>query len=262
MMIVGILGLGQVGNSIKELCQSKYTVVSRDLNLDEFRTSPPIDILHVCIPYSNEFDRIVVNTIAETHPALVIIDATVAPGTTQRIHEVSKTAIAHCPTLGKHPDLTKYQKIFKKPVGAIDEATYKKVAEHFAQLGVKTIQFDSPLEAELAKILDTTYYAWNIFFEKWVYEICRTTRANFDQVYIKFNTIYNDGYATTLANVRRPVLEHRPGPIGGHCVVPNLEILRQWMSKTHPQLTSWIDFIVQEGSRISRMPGRQRAAEK
>jgi hypothetical protein len=101
---------------------------------------------------------------------------------------------------------------------------------HFEELGLKTVRFRSPLESELGKLFCTTYYGWNIIFSKYLYEVCQKQHADYDQVYIKFNRIYNQGYQKTIPDVMRPVLKHVPGPIGGHCVIPNAEILNDCLA--------------------------------
>ena len=60
-MNIGILGLGEVGQAIKKLCLKKHRVFARDLKLDEFKDKK-IDILHVCIPYSKNFEKIVIRS--------------------------------------------------------------------------------------------------------------------------------------------------------------------------------------------------------
>lgn len=250
-MIVGILGLGQVGIAIKKLCRKKYHVVGRDITIDEFKSVATIDILHICIPYSETFEQTVVQTIKEVQPALVIIDSTVLPGTTQAIIKKTTVRIAHCPILGKHPNLAEYQKIFLKPVGTNDESVYKMVQKHFQTIGVRTVKFSSSLDSELAKVLDTTYYAWNILFEKWVWDICTSVGANFAEVYTEFNTIYNQGYRKELPLVLRPVLKHRFGPIGGHCLIPNLIILKHWLNKEKPLLSQWVNLMLEKAEKNS-----------
>jgi hypothetical protein len=242
-MNIGILGLGEVGQAIKKLCAQKHRVFCRDLKFDEIKRQK-IDFLHVCIPYSQDFEKIVTKTIKELKPQLTIIDSTVAPGTTQNLYKKTKSLLAHCPILGKHPHLYRYQKIFQKPIGAINQKAYALTKKHFQELGVKTARFDSPFESELAKLLETTYYSFNIVFEKWVHEICRQKKANFHQVYTTFNQIYNQGYKKTLPNVIRPILKHQPGPIGGHCLIPNVKILRSWLNKD-----GFLTFILQQNER-------------
>ncbi len=227
-MIIGILGLGEVGSAISQLCQQKHQVVSRTRHHDELK-GKKIDILHICIPYNQQFASVASKTIKELSPLLTIIDSTVAPGTTQKLQRQTKANLVHAPITGIHPHLYEYLKVFIKPLGASNDQAYQMAKKHFQELGVKTIRFNSPQETELAKLLCTTYYAWNIFFEKWVFDLCRKTKTDFNQVYSQWNKIYNTGYRVTKPNVIRPILKHVPGPIGGHCLMPNINILQSWL---------------------------------
>ena len=236
MKTLGILGLGEVGRAIEKLAKRKFRVVARDVAMDQFRGNS-IDILHICIPYSEDFIQIVCKTIQEVKPELVIIDSTIAIGTTRKIIKRTGSSVAHCPIMGVHPDLAKHQKIFTKVVGVEDKRMFKKVMLHWKKLGAgEVIKFDRPEESEAAKLLSTTYYAWNIVFNKIVKRMSNEKRINFDQVYTVFNKIYNEGYSKISPQVVRPVLKHVDGKIGGHCVIPNARILldfyeEEWIKK-------------------------------
>ena len=79
---------------------------------------------------------------------------------------------------------------------------------------------------ELAKLLDTTYYGYNILFAKYVNEMCQENDLDFDNVYTKPNKTYNSGYTELgKTNVIRPVLTPPDGEIGGHCVTQNFKLL-------------------------------------
>jgi len=227
-MNIGILGLGEVGNAIKKLCIQKHKVFVRTLDSDQIKNNK-IDVLHICIPYTDQFEKIIAGAIKQINPVLIIINSTVKPGTTQSLYKKTKALLVHAPIIGDHPHLYKYLKVFTKPLGAVNTKAYKLAQKHFSDLGVKTIRFNSPLESELAKIMSTTYYAWNILFEKYLHQLSKKHKANFNQVYTKWNKIYNAGYKKTKPNVIRPILKHFPGPIGGHCLIPNVKILDKWL---------------------------------
>jgi UDP-N-acetyl-D-mannosaminuronate dehydrogenase len=235
-MIVGVIGLGDVGQAITKLCRQKHQVFGRDLTSDNL-SGKKVDVLHICIPWDQKFEPIVLSAIHEFSPRLTIISSTVKPGTTQSIYKKSSAALVHAPVSGVHPHLYKYLKIFTKPLGAVNTQAFKLAKQHFTELGVKVVRFDSPFETELAKILSTTYYAWNILFEKWVHQLAGSQGANFDQVYKMWNQIYNAGYRETQPHVIRPVLVHSSGPIGGHCLIPNARILDDWL---HDDFTKFI----------------------
>lgn len=226
-MAVGILGLGEVGGAIKELAKHHFLVYGRDLNFDELKDRQ-VDVLHICIPYSKRFVELVAKVVVEVQPTLVIVDSTVKPGTTRNIYSRTKVLIVHAPIMGVHPYLAKYQKTFTKMIGPVNDKSYRLAREHWLKLEAPAvIKFEGPEETEWGKILDTTYYGWNIIFSKIVKKICRQRSISFDQVYTRFNTIYNEGYAKTLPQVIRPILKFTPGVIGGHCVIPNATMMRE-----------------------------------
>lgn len=236
---VGVLGLGDVGKAIKRLCAKRHKVYTRDLDKDEL-SGKKVDVLHICIPWSEKFENIVQKAITELKPNLVIINSTVKPGTTQALHQKItsesssiKIHLVHAPIIGDHPHLYKYLTTFTKPIGATSNKAYLLAKDHFTRLGAKVTRFDSSLESELAKILSTTYYTWNILFEKWVHQLSQKTKANFEQVYTQWNQIYNQGYKKTKPNVIRPILKHHSGSIGGHCLIPNVEILDSWLDDAY-----------------------------
>lgn len=227
-MTIGIIGLGEVGTAIKKLCLKKHRVFVRTRTLDELK-GKTVDILHLCYPYNQDFLKVAVAAIKELKPKLVINDATVTPGTTRQIYKKTKVPIVHAPIVGKHPHLYRYLFEMEKVIGPVNDKAYKLAKKHFEELGLKTIRFSSPLESEMAKVLSATYYGWNIIFSKYVYELCQKHKADYNQVYVKFNQIYNEGYKKTMPHVRRPILKHMPGEIGGHCVIPSAMIIHSWL---------------------------------
>jgi len=236
MKTVGVLGIGEVGSAIKKLASKNFTVYTRDLDHDNFK-GKEINVLHLCVPYNSKFTSIAIKTIKELKPKLIIINSTVKPGTTRKIYQKTKVPIAHVPIMGIHPHLAKYQKTFTKMIGPVNDQSYQLARTHWRKLGTtKIIRFNGPEETELGKILSTTYYGWNIIFNKAAKKICQQTNTNFNQVYTKFNQIYNSGYLKTKPNVVRPVLDYTPGKIGGHCVIPNAEI----MKSSPEQIFKWL----------------------
>lgn len=238
-MNIAVLGLGEVGSAVKKLVSQKHQVFVRELKFDEISKNP-IDLLHICIPYINQDQFIgpVLSTIQELKPQLTIINSTVKPGTTQYLYQQTNANLVHAPIMGVHPHLYEYFFKFTKFIGPVNQTSLDLARQHFEDLGVKTEKFDSPFETELAKILSTTYYGWNVLFEKWVHKLSVDHQANFDQVYTRFNQNYNQGYKQERPEVVRPILKHIPGPIGGHCVLPNAKIINLWLQD---DFTTFID---------------------
>jgi len=235
--IVGILGLGEVGRAIKKVCQKHYRVFTKDLTHNNLK-GKKVDILHICIPFLSwpKFSRPVVFQITTNSPKLVIIDSTVAPGTTRKIEKQSKTPTVHAPMMGVHPRLYDYFFVFPKVIGPVSEKGKRLALKHFKTLDLKTIIFKKAEETEAAKLFSTTYYGLAIGFCKWLKKYCDKKNLNFENVYTKFNRIYNKGYQKSLPYVRRPVLIPMPGKIGGHCVLENAKILKKKISDPFSKL--------------------------
>ncbi len=222
--IVGLLGAGEVGGAIAKIFTKKFTVLKKDLKFDEIK-NVQIKVLHVCIPYSKKFENSVLAQLKKNNPKLIIIHSTIVPGTTEKIFNKSKIPTVHSPVMGTHPNLVKDILKFKKVVGPTSKKAAKLAVSHFKTVGIKTEVFNNAIETEIAKLLDTTYYGWNIIFAKLAWELCQQSNVDFNNVYTQFNNIYNSGYSKSKPNVVRPVLQYQPGPIGGHCVITNLELL-------------------------------------
>lgn len=229
-MKVGILGNGEVGSAIKKIAGKKHEVFYKDRKNDYIK-GQKIDVLHVCIPYSRDFIKIVSSAIAQYRPSLVIIESTVAPGTTDKIHKKTKANICHSPIRGIHPNLYEGIMTFVKYIGPATKKVGVEAKKYYKDLGLKTFTYKNAKTSEMAKLLDTTYYGWNILFQKEVYGLCRDEGVLFEEVYSEWNKSYNHGYKRLkMHHVIRPVLKHMDGKIGGHCVISNCEILKKSIS--------------------------------
>ncbi|MDP2641149.1 MAG: hypothetical protein Q8P39_01215 [Candidatus Yanofskybacteria bacterium] len=214
---VGILGYGEVGQAIaKFYSHPKIKDLKRDDGLGG------VDILHVCIPWSDTFLPVVRKAIQDISPGLVIVHSTVPPGTTKKL---GKRAV-HSPIRGLHPHLFEGVRTFVKYIGADDKTTGKLAETHLRALGIKTKLMFPSAATEIGKILDTTYYGLCIAWHGEMKKICDRLGVAFEDAVTNFNETYNEGYITLgKTNVVRPVLYPPQEGIGGHCVIPNAKIL-------------------------------------
>ncbi|MEM2338312.1 MAG: NAD(P)-binding domain-containing protein [Candidatus Bathyarchaeia archaeon] len=235
-----VVGLGEVGRPLFELLKEcgKFEVYGYDLNTDRMREigqskdSLPetVDIMHVCIPCVNKekFADAVVGYVECFKPNLVIINSTVEPGTTAEIYKRLRKAcfVAHSPVRGVHKSLEHMKwelKRWTKYIGGVNEESAQNAKKHYEKLGLKTKVLKSSLETELAKLFETTYRAWMIVCFQEMHRISRHFGADFDEV-VDF---IEDTHRVRLD---RPVMF--PGVIGGHCLIPNAELLlRNYDSK-------------------------------
>lgn len=228
-----VVGLGEVGRPLFELLKEsgKFEVYGYDLNMDKMREigqskdSLPetVDVMHVCIPCvdKEKFADTVSGYVEHFKPKLVIINSTVEPGATAEIYKrLPKTClVAHSPVRGVHKSLEHMKwelKRWTKYIGGVNEESAQNAKRHYEKLGLKTKVLKSSLETELAKLFETTYRAWMIVCFQEMHRISRHFGADFDEV-VDF---IEDTHRVRLD---RPVMF--PGVIGGHCLIPNAELL-------------------------------------
>jgi UDP-N-acetyl-D-mannosaminuronate dehydrogenase len=225
-----VVGLGEVGRPLYELLKEsgQFEVYGFDLDrkkmeeIGQAEFPESFDVMHVCIPCADQskFVGDVVGYLRRFNPKLAIIESTVPPGTTMKIHaHHSGCLLAHSPVRGVHKSLEHMKwelRRWTKYVGGVNEESAEKAKEHFENIGLKTKVLKSCLETELAKLFETTYRAWMIACFQEMHRISRHFGADFDSV-VDF---IED---THLVRLDRPVMF--PGVIGGHCLIPNTELL-------------------------------------
>ncbi|HEX6977265.1 MAG TPA: hypothetical protein VF185_02825 [Patescibacteria group bacterium] len=227
---IAVLGAGEIGSSIKKIAEVVgYKVFVRELKYDEIN-GEGVEALHVCIPYKGEqFIDFVSKAVKDSKAKIVIIHGTVPPGITNKLAKRIKIPTANSPVRGNHPDLYKSIKSeFVKYVGGVDKKSTRLAIKHLRDLGIKHVEDGgSAINTELGKMVNILGYAWSIIFCKWVDQMCKDYKADFDVVYTKFTESYNDGYKKTRPNVHQPILKPVKGPIGGHCVIADTILLEQ-----------------------------------
>ena len=227
-----IVGLGEIGHTLFSLfseAQNRFDVHGLDVDeskmreLNQSRSSVPskIDTMHICLPCGDQdkFVRTVKSYIEEFKPQLVIINSTVPPGTTMKVAQLCKCLVAHSPARGVHKSaehMVWEMRRWSKYVGGADAASAEAARLHFERLGLKVKVLKSCAETELAKLFETTYRAWMIACFQEMHRISRALGADFNET-VDF---LED---THRVRFDRPVMF--PGVIGGHCLIPNTELL-------------------------------------
>jgi UDP-N-acetyl-D-mannosaminuronate dehydrogenase len=110
-------------------------------------------------------------------------------------------------------ELCKYTKF----VGAIDPEVGRRAAEHFESIGLKTKILSCPEATELAKLTETTYFGLMIAWAQEIERYCDQSGADYKEIISFYDEIKFF-----------PSVKYFPGIIGGHCVMPNIEILRKF----------------------------------
>jgi len=223
----GILGFGEIGSSLAKFYNNpKIKDLKRNDGLEG------VEVLHVCIPWSDKFIDIVKKEIKEVNPKITIIHSTVAPGTTKKLASMFSGMVVHSPVRGVHPYLFEGVKTFVKYIGADEKKAGETARKHLASLGIKTKVFYPSMISESIKLWDTTQYGWMIALNKEIKKWCDKKGLDFDIIYAEANKSYNEGYRKLgREEVVRPYLKYMSGKIGGHCVIPNCHILDSEIAK-------------------------------
>ena len=224
-----VAGLGEIGNPILKLFSKYDLVVGYDVNpklmnnkkferVSAFDTS----FLHICIPFGGKFVKSVTSLIKKFDPECAVIHSTIKPFTTKKIQELSQIPIIYSPVRGVHKrmlyDLIRYTKFYAienhAPRLKWASSNYSKFLK---RCGIKTKKLSSPVTLELGKIIcDTSYYGWLINYAQLSNMIAINHKVNYDEMWLFADEIHK-----YLGN--RPKMF--PGIIGGHCVIPNLELV-------------------------------------
>ena len=191
-----------------------------------------VDTLQVCLPCGSQekFADIIKGYVEQYKPKLTIINSTVPPGTTLKVAAVCKCLVAHSPARGVHisaEHMIWEMKRWTKYVGGANAAAAKAAKAHFEKLGLKVKVLKSCRETELAKLFETTYRAWMIACFQEMHRISRAFDAEFDEAVDFLEDTHKERFD-------RPVMF--PGVIGGHCLIPNTELLLKSYDSEFPRL--------------------------
>jgi len=227
--IVLVVGLGEIGRSLFDLLKEsrKFEVYGWDVNKEKMQDiqqgdlPKEVDVLHICYRYTaqEEFVNTTADYIMRFRPELTIINSTVPPGTTEKVYTLSGGHMVHSPVRGMHKTregMKRYLLFLTKYIGGVDGKSAELARRHFEELGLKTKILIGPVETELAKLFETTYRAWMIACFQEMHRISRRFGADFDQV----TDFLEDDHRVRFD---RPI--HFPGVMGGHCLIPNAELL-------------------------------------
>jgi UDP-N-acetyl-D-mannosaminuronate dehydrogenase len=227
-----ILGLGEIGHTLFTIyneSKEKFSVYGLDLdqkkmsalsqNKDKLPTK--VDTLQVCLPCGSQekFVDILKVYVEQYKPKLTIINSTVPPGTTLKAAASCKCLVAHSPARGVHINAEHMiweMKRWTKYVGGVDAAASKAAKAHFEKMGLKVKALKSCRETELAKLFETTYRAWMITCFQEMHRISHAFDAEFDETVDFLEDTHRQRFD-------RPIMF--PGVIGGHCLIPNTELM-------------------------------------
>ena len=224
-----VVGLGEIGKPILKLLSKKNIVVGFDLNhnlMDKIKFEKyknlKTSFLHIAIPGTDNLIDNVLKLYKKFRPECIIIHSTIKPGTTEKLQKKIPIPVIYSATRGVHKrmiyDLKRYIKFFvisaNAPRSKWASSRYVKVMK---DCGIKTKKMSSPETLELAKIIcDTSYLGWLVNYAQLSNMIAIEYGVDYDEMWDFSHEIHK-----FLGN--RPKMF--PGIIGGHCVIPNLDLI-------------------------------------
>ena len=222
-----VIGLGEIGLPIFKLFSKNIIIEGIDKNPKLNRTSPSLEkykvsIMHICIPFTKSFLTEVKKLVKKFSPRLIVIHSTISPHTTEKLQNTLEIPVIYSATRGVHKRMLRDLKRYVKFYSIYDDAPNSKWASKTFQnrlkkSNIKYQKMSNPLTLELAKIIcDTSYYGGLINYAQISKIITEKENVDYDEMW-KFS----DEIHKILKN--RPKMF--PGFIGGHCVIPNLELI-------------------------------------
>jgi UDP-N-acetyl-D-mannosaminuronate dehydrogenase len=212
-----IAGLGEVGKPLFQLISQYRETVGIDVGTP-LEGVKEVEILHICFPFQvRDFIGEVARYVELFKPELIVINSTVSVGTTRAVAERTGVATVNSPIRGKHARMFEELQKYTKFVGASDPVAGQKAVSHFESAGLKTKLLTSPEATELAKLTETTYFGLMIAWAQELERYCDRSGANYEEIISFYEEIKFF-----------PQVKYFPGLIGGHCVMPNIEILRDF----------------------------------
>ena len=224
-----VAGLGEIGAPFLRLISKAVPTAGYDINqkltgkkkfekYEKLETS----FLHVCIPFTEKFTENVIFLSKKFKPQCVVIHSTVSLGTTSKLQSLLSVPIIYSATRGVHKrmlyDLRRYTKFYAiKQNAPRAEWACREYSRLMRKAGIKTKKMSRPITLELAKIVvDTSYYGWLINYAQLSNMIAIKHKVDYDEMWSFADEIHK-----FLGN--RPKMF--PGFIGGHCIIPNLDLI-------------------------------------
>lgn len=211
-----VIGNGEVGKAIYENIKEIHESYIRDV--EEIKEQY-FDVIHVCYPDQEKFIEITKKYIDQYRPLLSIIHSSVKPGTTRQCGE----DVLYSPVRGRHPGLPNQMKHFCKFF--IGQAWQLSLAnQYFKRIFQCEFIVGEPDSFEFYKLISNVHLGLEI---SWRQEVERIfDHLNLDKTnYEKWEASYNAGLISLKeSNLIRPIMN--PHPIGGHCILPCLELMK------------------------------------
>ena len=235
-----VAGLGEIDLPMQKLLSRTVSVVGYDKKTELMNTQKlkkfenhETEILHICIPFTKNFISNILVLEKKFKPEIIAVHSTIRPTTTEKLQNKLSQPIIYSPLRGVHKrkndklqehkkgisfDIKRYVKFYSiQPNVPKGNIAAQKFSNRLRKCGLKTKKISTPVTLELAKILcDTSYYGWLINYAQLSKMISVQYNVDYDEMWSFSEEIHK-----FLGN--RPKMY--PGVIGGHCVIPNLDLI-------------------------------------
>ncbi len=208
-----VIGLGEVGSPLLDVLRGPHRAEGRDIEDRDFHG---VQVLHLCFPFGPGFVSAAAGYVSRYRPDVVVVNSTVVPGTTRSIEELTGVPAVYSPVRGKHTRMTQELRHYRKFVAGSSAEAVCMVEGHFRAAGVTTQRMSSAATLELAKLLETTYFGVLIAWAQEMDRFADSVAADYWETLEFFEEIDF-----------LPQVGFEPGFIGGHCIMPNLDLLEQ-----------------------------------
>ena len=224
-----VAGIGEIGKPILKLLSKQNITVGFDLNpnlMDQRKFEKyknlQTSFLHIAIPVTNKFTSNILQLYKKFNPECIVIHSTIKPGTTKKLQRKLSVPVIYSATRGVHKrmihDLKRYTKFFAISKNAPrDKWASSRFVKLMKECDIKTKKMSKPETLEFAKIIcDTSYLGWLVNYAQLSNKIAIEHGIDYDEMWSFSEEIHK-----FLGN--RPKMY--PGYIGGHCVIPNLNLI-------------------------------------
>jgi UDP-N-acetyl-D-mannosaminuronate dehydrogenase len=211
---VVVLGQGEIGRPLLRILSQSYECIGVDV--EPVEVGSPCSVLHICYPYQIEdFVSTTVSYVEKYQPSLTIINSTVPPGTTRQIQARVTRPVVYSAVRGKHARMQEDMLRYKKFVAGFHSDETELAIKHFSKAGFETATFRTPEIAELSKLLETTWLGVLVGWSQEVERLAGQIGGSYEDV---------NSFLREIDFLPSHVF---PGVIGGHCVMPNILLLRE-----------------------------------
>jgi len=212
-----VVGLGEVGKPLFTILHKQDPEVI-GIDIEPVSIDRQVGILHVCFPFktSDLFQNVVASYARKYRPEVIVVNSTVVPGTTRNIETETGIPCVYSPIRGKHTKMVDDLYMYVKFVAGANAEATDRVQTQFRAAGLQSETISTPEALELAKLLETTYFGLLIAWAQEMNRFAETVNADYLEVGKFFSEI-----------AYLPKVLFQPGIIGGHCVMPNINLLQQ-----------------------------------